>query len=300
MSVRDAIAAQAPRRKLSRVVDESVNVGPMMRSMSLYVLAALTILLLLFPIGWMISTAFKPSGDVFLIPPRWIPTEPTLDAFREALEPEVLGFFFNSIVVACASSLFATLTGALTAYAMSRLPFAGTQYLMIFFLASLAFPIPLLMITIYIIFRSLGLLDTYFVLVLTHTVITLPIVIWLMKDFFDNVPVEIEESAMIDGAGPWRTLFVIVMPMVKPGLAAASIFVFVTSWNEFIFGWTFTTSMDMRPLPAGISMKFLMEYQYKWPEMMAVAIVATVPILALFVLAQKYFFEGITAGAVKE
>src|SRR3954452_20284584 len=120
-----------------------------------------------------------------------------------------------------------------------------------------------------------------------------------MKDFFDSIPIEIEESAAIDGAHPLIILLRIVVPMVHPGLAAAAIFVFVTSWNEFIFGMTFISSTSMRPLPAGISLKFLMEYQYKWPGMMAVAIVATLPILALFIAGQRYFIEGVTSGAVK-
>jgi len=167
------------------------------------------------------------------------------------------------------------------------------------FLAAMAFPVPLLMISMYTLFGSLGLLDTYLALILANAVVALPVVVWLLKGFFDSLPVEVEEAAFIDGASVLQTLLRVVFPMSRPGLAAAAIFVFVTSWNEFAFGLTFTSSTDMRPLPAGISLLFLQEFQYQWPEMMAVAIVATLPILLLFLLFQRNFVEGVTTGAVK-
>ena len=129
--------------------------------------------------------------------------------------------------------------------------------------------------------------------------ITLPIVIWLMKGFIDDLPIEVEESAYIDGASIIQIIYKIVFPMTKPGVIASGIYVFVTSWNEFIFGLSFTTSTDMRPLPAGISLVFLQEFQYQWPEMMAVATIATIPILLIFLFLQRYFVQGVTAGAVK-
>ena len=145
----------------------------------------------------------------------------------------------------------------------------------------------------------LGLLNSYGAVVIGDTILTLPIVIWLLKGFIDGLPVEVEESAYVEGAGPIRIIWSIVLPMLRPGFTAAGIYVFVTSWNEFVLGLTFTTSTDMRPLPAGISLAFLQEFQYQWPEMMAVATVATLPILLLFVALQRNFVEGVTAGAVK-
>ena len=136
-------------------------------------------------------------------------------------------------------------------------------------------------------------------MVIGDTVLTLPIVIWLLKGFIDGLPIEVEESAYLEGAGPIRIIWSIVLPMLRPGFTAAGIYVFVTSWNEFILGLTFTTSTDMRPLPAGISLAFLQEFQYQWPEMMAVATIATLPILLLFIAFQRNFVEGVTAGAVK-
>ena len=162
------------------------------------------------------------------------------------------------------------------------------------------FPAPLLLISTYIVSAQLDLIDTYAIVILVNCVFTLPVCIWTLKSFFDGLPIEVEEAAMIDGAGPLRTLLRIVGPMARPGMAAAAIYAFVTAWNDLTIGLTLTTSTDMRPLPAGISVTYLQEFQYQWPEMMAVATVATLPILALFVAFQHNFIEGVTAGAVKQ
>ena len=263
-----------------------------------YLLVSANIAVLLLPIAWMASTALKPRSEVFLVPPVWIPV-PTLAGFAALLSGHILTFFENSLIVASGSALLATCCGALTAYGLARISFRGGDAVLIMFLAAMAFPVPLLMISMYTLFGSLGLLDTYLALILANAVVALPVVVWLLKGFFDSLPVEVEEAAFIDGASVLQTLLRVVFPMSRPGLAAAAIFVFVTSWNEFAFGLTFTSSTDMRPLPAGISLLFLQEFQYQWPEMMAVAIAATLPILLLFLLFQRNFVEGVTTGAVK-
>jgi multiple sugar transport system permease protein len=151
----------------------------------------------------------------------------------------------------------------------------------------------------YLLFVKINLLNTYTALVLGHTVITLPVAVWLLKSFFDALPVEVEEAAFVDGAGPFRTLFRIVLPMARPALAASAIFVFVTSWNELMFGLTFTSTTNMRPLPAGIALLFLTEFEGAWSQMMALALMVSLPIVLLFLFFQKTFVRGVTAGAVK-
>ena len=282
---------QFPAPVLRRLRRQAARTG-------VYLLVSANIAVLLLPIAWMASTALKPRSEVFLVPPVWIPV-PTLAGFAALLSGHILTFFENSLIVASGSALLATCCGALTAYGLARVSFRGGDAVLIMFLAAMAFPVPLLMISMYTLFGSLGLLDTYLALILANAVVALPVVVWLLKGFFDSLPVEVEEAAFIDGASVLQTLLRVVFPMSRPGLAAAAIFVFVTSWNEFAFGLTFTSSTDMRPLPAGISLLFLQEFQYQWPEMMAVAIVATLPILLLFLLFQRNFVEGVTTGAVK-
>lgn len=274
--------------------------GKTTSSLSIYALVFLAIVFLMIPIAWMISTSLKPVDEVFEIPPRWIPGTFTLENFYTQFNETLRQIFLNSVIVGTATAALATFSAALSAYALARFRFWGNSTILMFFLASMAFPIPLIMISMYILFVSVGLLDTYTALVLGHTVITLPVAVWLLKNFFDTLPVEVEEAAFIEGAGPFRTLFFIVLPMSKPALAAAAIFVFVTSWNEFMFGLAFITSNDMRPLPVGISMYFLVQFDGAWSELMAVGLMVTAPVLVLFLVFQKTFMHGVTAGAVKE
>lgn len=269
------------------------------RTTGMTALAIVATLLMLWPVVWMVSTSLKLPEDVFSIPPRWIPENVSLDGYKVAFSWTVLRYFLNSFIVASATAILATGTGALCAYALSRLRFRGTQAVMLLLLGSLGLPIPLMMITLYLMFFNAGILDSYLALILGHTVITLPVVVWLLKDFFDALPGDFEDAAYIDGAGPFQVIFLIIFPLVRPGLAASSIFVFVTSWNEFIFGMTFISSDAYRPIPAAMGLLFLNEFQYRWGDTMAVAAVVTLPVMVLFVLFQKHFVRGITAGAVK-
>ncbi|MEZ5905486.1 MAG: carbohydrate ABC transporter permease [Geminicoccaceae bacterium] len=261
--------------------------------------ATIATLMMLWPIAWMVSTSFKRPEAVFELPPRWIPEAPSLAGYEVALSAAVLRYFLNSVIVASATALLATGAGALCAYGLSRLRFRGNRAVMLALLGSLGLPIPLLMVTLYLLFFRVGILDSYLALILGHTVITLPVVVWLLKDFFDALPREFEEAAFIDGASPAQVIRLVILPLVRPGLAAAAIFVFVTSWNEFIFGMTFISSDTYRPIPAAMGLLFLNEFQYRWGDTMAVATVVTLPIMLLFVLFQRYFVSGITAGAVK-
>jgi ABC-type glycerol-3-phosphate transport system permease component len=265
----------------------------------LYIAIVAAILMLLWPIAWMVSTSFKVPEEIFTNPPRWIPAHPTLDGYRAALSAQIVRNFWNSIVIAVGSTVIALFAGTLAAYGMSRLEFRFKSTLMMLVLATLGIPIPMLMISLYLLYAATDMLNTYTAVILGHVAITLPVVIWLLRDFVDSLPKELEEAATVDGAGPFYILFRIVVPLMQPGLAAAAIFVFISSWNEFIFGVTFTSSAEMRPLPAGITDLFLQELQYRWGDSMAVGIIVTLPVMLLFLLFQRFFVHGATAGAVK-
>ncbi|MBI3708902.1 MAG: carbohydrate ABC transporter permease [Proteobacteria bacterium] len=264
-----------------------------------YVAIFSIILALMWPVAWMVSTSFKMPDEIFTNPPRWIPSKPTLEGYRAAFSAQIVQNFWNSIVIAAGTTIVAVGAGALTAYGMSRLDFRGKATVMLLILATLGIPIPLLMISLYVLFARVDILNTYAAVILGHVAITLPVVIWLLRDFVDSIPKELEEAAAIDGAGPFYVLFRIVFPLMQPGLAASAIFVFVTSWNEFIFGVTFASSSDRRPLPAGITDLFLQELQYRWGDTMAVGIIVTLPVMVLFLMFQRFFVHGVTVGAVK-
>lgn len=264
-----------------------------------YVAICGIVLIMLIPIGWMLSTSFKPLSDVFQIPPRWIPERPTIANYLQQFNGVLGTLTMNSLIIAVGAALTSTSIGAMIAYGISRFSFKGGTFVMLFFMSTLAFPIPLMMISLYSLFVSANLLNTYTALILGHSAITVPVSVWLLKNFFDQLPREVEEAAYVDGASPLKVFLFIVLPMAQPALAASAIFVFVVSWNELLFGLTFTSTTDMRPLPAGITLLFLQEFEGAWGEMMALAVMVSVPVLILFFFFQKSFLRGVTAGAVK-
>jgi multiple sugar transport system permease protein len=267
--------------------------------LAIYTLAAALFGMLLLPIYWLVVTSFKPLEDVFVAPPQFFPERVTLDNYLAQSDPRLLRFFINSLIVSAASAILSTFAGALCAYAISRFDFRGKNALLLFFLAALAFPVPLLMITMYGTFLKLGLLDTYWALILGTTATGLPLSVWLITNFMNQIPTDMEEAALLDGASPFKVLIEIVLPMIRPGLAASGIFVFVTSWNELIMGLTFVSSPELRTLPAGITLTFLGEFEGDWSEMMALAVLVTVPVFILFAVTQKAVLKGMTAGALK-
>ena len=268
-------------------------------SLAAYTLAISAFGFLLLPIYWLVVTSFKPLESLFVVPPQLWPHEFTFANYVNQFDTRLIRLFQNSLIVSGASAVLSTFAGSLCAYAISRFYFRGKNALLLFFLASMAFPVPLLMITMYSTFLQLGILDTYWALILGNTAMGLPLSVWLMTNFIDQIPVDMEEAALIDGASPFSVLIHIVLPMVRPGLAASGIFVFVTSWNELLMGLTFVSSPEVRTLPAGITLAFLGEFEGDWSEMMALAVMVTLPVFLLFMVMQKSILKGMTAGALK-
>lgn len=268
-------------------------------AMAAYTIAIAVFAFLLLPVYWLVVTSFKPLEDLFTVPPQLIPYNFTFKNYVAQFDTRLLGYFINTVIVAGAAAALSTFAGSLCAYAISRFRFRGKNMLLLFFLAAMAFPVPLLMITMYSTFLKLGLLDTYWALILGNTATGLPLSIWLMTNFINQIPVDMEEAALLDGASPFEVLIHVVLPMVRPGLAASGIFVFVSSWNELIMGLTFISSAELRTLPAGITLSFLGEFEGDWSEMMALAVLVTLPVFVLFMVMQKSILKGMTAGALK-
>lgn len=273
--------------------------GKVISALATYTLAVAAFGLLLLPIYWLVVTSFKPLEDIFVVPPQFWPERFTLENYYSQSDPRLLRFFLNSIIVSAGSAVLSTFAGALCAYAISRFAFRNKNLLLLFFLAAMAFPVPLLMITMYGTFLKLGLLDTYWALILGTAATGLPISVWLLTNFINQIPEDMEEAALLDGASPFKVLMHVVLPIIRPGLAASGIFVFVTSWNELIMGMTFVSSPELRTLPAGITLTFLGEFEGDWSEMMALAVLVTLPVFLLFAVTQKAVLKGMTTGALK-
>jgi multiple sugar transport system permease protein len=205
----------------------------------------------------------------------------------------------NSITTGIATSLLATAGATLAGYALSRLTFPGKRPLLLGILATQMFPHVLILISLYVMYRELNLMDTHYGLVLAFTTFAVPFSVWMMKGFFDSVPGEIEEAALIDGCTKLGALRRVVLPIVSPGLLAVGLFSFLDAWNNLLYPLTLATSNEVRTVPPGMLLSFLGQFKQDWGGMMAASVVVTVPTTIFFIFLQRYLVQGLTAGAVK-
>ena len=267
----------------------------------LFALTLALVLFLFFPIIWMVRISLTAKPDLFILPPRPLLRNLNFGGYLGLLaRTNFLRYYLNSIIVALGTVAVSLVAGMLAAYSFSRFDYRGKKTLMIVALSSQMFPWAMLLISVYIFFIRLHLLDSYLGLILAHTTFALPLTIWITKSYFDSIPRELEESAFMDGCGRMRTLGRIIVPVSTPGILAAGIYVFIFSWNDFLFGLTLTSKdTDADPGP-GISLSFIGEYEYRWVEMMSTSIAISIPVVIMFLVLQRYFIEGLTAGALKE
>jgi len=262
-------------------------------------LLIIVVVVLLFPFLWMVSTSLKPPEEVFTPRPRWIPLNPTLRNFVNILgETPFPRYFLNSVVVAFVTMLLALVVTVFAGYALSRYRFRGKQAFSLWLLVSQMFPPMLLVIPIFVLMLKLGLYNTYVSLIITYGTFALPFSTWMLKAYFDTVPLDLEEAAMVDGCTRLQALARVVLPLAAPGIVTVALFVFILAWQEYMFALTLTRTTDMRTLPVGISL-FLGEYRVLWGSLMAGSVVVTAPVILLFSYLQRYIVEGLTLGAVK-
>lgn len=255
-------------------------------------------LFVFFPLYWLINTSLKPMSDIFNY--KFFPTRITFENFYEVIfETKVLMFMKNSVIVAGFSSLFATLISAYAGYSFSKFKYPGKKILMLLFLSSHLFPFAILLLTIYQIINFAGLRNSYFSLILAFITFTLPVGTLTLKNYFDQLPNSIIESAKIDGAGVLTILHRIIFPISIPGLAVIAIYGFVWAWNDVLYSLTLITSTERRTLAPGLILTYFGEFQSSWSSMMTAAILVSIPVALLFIVSQKLFIAGLTSGAVK-
>ncbi|MFC5184607.1 carbohydrate ABC transporter permease [Actinomadura harenae] len=251
------------------------------------------------PVYWLVATALTSDTQAFKIKPDLFPREITFSHFTKlARNEDLFHYMVNSVLVSVLTAVLSVFVSAYMAYSFSKFRYRGRKSLMNLVLASQMFPQALLLVTLYAVFSSLGLLNTYLALVLSFTTFTLPLCVWMMKGIFDTIPDALIEAAAIDGASRWRTLHTVVLPLAAPGLVASGLFAFVRSWNDFVFALTLTGS-DKQTLPPGLVHTYLGEFQTAWPDLMAASFVVSIPVVAAFMILQRYLVGGLAAGAVK-
>jgi multiple sugar transport system permease protein len=256
------------------------------------------------PMAWMLLTSIKSGFAAMQFPPQWLPNEPTLASYEKLLDPtnsvgqDFLRFFWNSLFVSTATTVLAVIVAVPAAYAFSRFDFPGRKFLFFAVLLRNMFPAVIFLVPLFILMRLLGLVNTHGSLILTYLTFGLPLAIWLLKGFYDNIPYQLEQAARIDGATRFQAFLLIVMPLSTPGIIATAIYSFIGAWNEYIFAYTFLNRNEQLTLPVGIQ-RFFSENTTDFPGLMAASFIMSLPDVVLFLLLQRYFVRALTEGAVK-
>lgn len=271
--------------------------SPLVRAFAVFWLLIGT-LVTLAPIAWMVLQSFKAPVDQIAFPPRFL-FSPTLANYASVLsEAGFQSALLDSIIVGASSVGLGLLVGIPFAYALSRSTLRGRFELAEFILSTRMLPAIVIVVPLLQVYRWLGLLDSYTGLVLAHFLVVLALIVWVMRSFIDALPVEVEEAAYIDGASPLRTLWQIVLPSAVPGIATVAALAFILSWNELFFSLTLT-SINLRTLPVYMSTEYVGFLAVDWGRLSAAGLMATMPIILLVLVLQKYLVRGLSLGAVK-
>jgi ABC-type glycerol-3-phosphate transport system permease component len=267
----------------------------------LLVYAGIVILVVvaIFPFLWMTISSVKTLGELYTVPPAWFPEVLTLENYKKVLfASNIPRYFLNSVVISIGSTFIALMLAIFASYGLARFRFRGKAATQAFILIGQLLPTAAILVPLFITLRFFGLVNSYLGLILVYTIITLPLSVWMLTSYFRAIPVELEEAAIIDGASRLGILFRITLPLSAPGLVAIIVYAFVTTWNEFIFALVFAQDYRVKTLPIGIA-EFSTEFNVDWGAVMAASVIMTLPIAILFMLMQKMFVGGLTAGAVK-
>jgi ABC-type glycerol-3-phosphate transport system permease component len=251
------------------------------------------------PLVWMLSTSLKPPREVFATPPTLIPGAPTLENFAHLVsETAFLVYFRNSVVVSGLTVLLTMLVGAAGAYSLTRFPFRGRETVAKLVLCTYMFAPIMIVIPIYILARRLGIVNTHAALVLSYSSFCLPFALWLLRAFFQSIPIELEEAARVDGAGRPRAVLYVVAPLALPGFIATAIFTFTLAWNDYIFTRILIASDELKTLPVGVQDLFAAAV-VDWGLIMAAGMLITIPALAFFMAVQRHLVAGWGSGGLK-
>jgi len=262
-------------------------------------LALAVFLLMIFPIYWMVSTAFKPGREILTLNPVWIPLRPTLDNFAGAIaQPFFWNDVVNSALIVSATVVIAIALAFLAALAVARFRFRGRAAVLAMVIGVQMVPLSALVIPIFLFWDSLELVDTLVAVVLTYLAFVLPFVIWTLRGFIVNVPVEMEEQAMTDGCSRTGAFFRIVFPLVAPGLVATAVYAFIQAWNEYLIAYVLLRSGAHQTVTVWLA-SFTTSHGTDWGGLMAGATLTGLPVVIFFLALQRYIASGLTAGAVK-
>ncbi len=286
-----AITTQAPRRR------GRGERGPL-ASVALHATLLAATLVALFPVAWLVLTSLEPR-DAWQSTELRLLVEPTLENYRQVLfETGFTRWFANSVIVAAFTTLVGVFMAATAGYAASRFRFPGQRPLLWSLLVTQMFPVAILIVPIYNIMARLGLLNSYGGLVLAYCTVAVPFCAWMLKGYFDTIPVEIDEAGRVDGLTPFGTFWRLVLPLARPGLAVTAFYTFLTAWGEVAYATTFLNTEDKYTLAVGLQ-QFVSQHKAEWGLMTASAVLITIPAAIVFLLVQRHLVTGLTAGGTK-
>jgi len=258
------------------------------------------VLAVCFPLLWMISTALKPNDETFAIPPTLIPAHPTLGQFRRLLtETPFMTYFANSVIVALCTTALVIVIAVAGAYGLVRFRFPGRSMVAHLVLFTYMLPAVVLLLPLYLTISRLGLANSLLGLVVAYTTFALPFALWLLRSFIASIPIELEQAAMIDGAGRLEAFIEVVLPQALPGIISTALFSFILSWNEYLYALVFINMDDRKTLPPGVLTMLNQNQNVEWALLMAASVLMALPVLVCFGFLQKHLTRGFGAGGVK-
>lgn len=286
-----------------QTMDQRKNIGRgrswrrVLRGILFYGLVAVIILFFTFPILWAISISLRSRLDILTIPPHLF-APITFNNYLEVFsDPQVTRGFINSVSLTVAALILSFVVGLPAAYAVARYEFRGKRFFLLWILFGLMIPLMALVIPFYLVYQQVGLLDTHIGMVLIYLVIDIPFVVWFMWTFFRQLPRELDEAAFIDGCSHLQVITRILLPIAKPGIAAAAISCAIATWNEFLFALLLTrTAVKTAPV---VIVGYMSTSGARWGEMAAMAVILMIPAFLFGLSIQRYYMQGLTAGAVK-
>ncbi len=268
-----------------------------------YLLIGVIFVFALFPFYWALRSAFMPDAQLFLTPVKYIPTDPTLDHFRDVLSnSNFQDALVNSTIVAASVTLLALAIGSLAAYALGRFNFRGRTATLYLMLSMTIFPQIAILGALYTSINKLGLYNTLGSLIFSYMIFTLPFTIWVLTSFIRALPKDLEEAAYIDGATPLQVFYRVMLPLLAPALVTTGLLAFIAAWNEFLFALSFTATPDKRTVPVAIvnvTGESGSAFQTPWGQIMAATVIVTLPLIVMTLVLQRRILTGLTAGAVK-
>ncbi|MFN8523493.1 MAG: carbohydrate ABC transporter permease [Chloroflexota bacterium] len=294
-----SLDARAAARAASTAVPTSLRTERIMKRVLQWTVLGTALVIVVFPLYWMLLTAFDPptlryDAQISLLPKRL-----TLAAFAQLFrEYPFLQWMWNSSVVALTSTVLAVIVGTMAAYSLARLRYPGRGFLAGTFFLAYIFPATLLVVPVFVILSVLGLTDDYGGLVMSYLIFTIPFCTWMLRAYLTSIPRELEEAALVDGSTRVQAMVLIILPLAAPGVAAATIFAFTLSWNEYLYAFILMNDSAKMTLSPGMT-KLVFGDIFLWGMIMAGATLMSLPVVLLYFVAQRFVVSGLTAGSVK-